>query len=175
MVLEEQERAINRGAKIYGRIDGYGLSNDGRFNLMKETSSYGLQRSMQIALDEANLTKNDGVGMVVGHGSGAIAADRAEAKAYLDFWGDRAKEIPLVSHKAVLGDMCEAGGVAGLIQALDSFTTEQVAPTWNYREGDENSSKLAISAEPQPLRHGSALITSRSFLGLSGSLLVRRV
>lgn len=169
LVLEEEQYALKRGAKIYGRIDGYSLANDGVFEFMQESDSPGLVRSLDLAVTESGMKKED-IGFIVGHGNGAPFGDKAEAKSYLDYFGEQASKVPLTSPKAVLGDMCEAGGVMGAILALNSFENKSIPATFNFEKGDEFSSKLSIKAEEQKIQHSRALVTTRNFAGLSGAL-----
>lgn len=171
VVVECEEHAIKRGANILGRIDGLGLASDGTFEYLESTDAPGLARSMQLALDDAKLKPSD-LGFLVGHGNGSLRSDGAEAKAYADFLGGHAGRLPVTSPKAVIGDMNEAGGVVGLILALESFKNREVPPTFNYQRGDEHSSRLSIKSEPQRIATERALVTARNFLGLSASLVV---
>ncbi len=171
VVLEEERHALKRGAKIMGRVEGFFLASDGAFEFMAERDSPGLVRAIDGALTEAGLKKED-LGFLVGHGNGARSADFAEAKAYADYFGGHAKKVPVTTPKAVLGDMCEAGGVLGLILALDSFQRGQVPPTHNFVKGDQHSARLSISAEPQKIAGTRAVVTSRNFLGLCAAMVV---
>lgn len=171
VMLEEEEHARKRGATILGRIDGFFLTSDGTFDLMAVRESPGLERAMNGALSDAGWKKED-LGLLVGHGNGSKHADFAEAKAYTSFLGATASKLPLTSPKAVLGDLCEAGGVVSLVLALESFARGEAPPTYNFKAGDEHSAKLSLRAEPQTLKNKRALITSRNFLGLCSAMAV---
>ena len=82
------------------------------------------------------------------------------------------RQVPLASPKAVLGDLCEAGGVIGLILALNAISKSQLPPTFNYRRGDENSARLALANQAQPLTKRRGLVTARNFLGLCAAMVV---
>lgn len=171
LVLESEEHAKKRGAPILGRIKGYALANDGHFEFMQETSAPGLVRAMQGAMAAAN-TEMEDVGAVIGHGNGALAADRAEAHSYVSLLGKYREKTPITSFRSVLGDMGEAGGVVGVAVALDSFKNNKVPPTWNFNAGDDNSATLKISPEAQELQGSQIVVTARNFLGLSGALVI---
>jgi 3-oxoacyl-[acyl-carrier-protein] synthase II len=173
LVLESEEHAVKRGAKILGRISGYGLSNDGSFEFMREKEAPGLIRAMAGAVKESG-DSIERVGGIVGHGNGALSADRAEAHSYIQYLKQYGEKTPITSVKSVLGDMGEAGGVTGTILALEMLQKEKVPPTWNFSHGDELSSCLKISSEAQELQGDRVLVTSRNFLGLSGALVVER-
>jgi len=173
VVLESEEHAVKRGANILGRISGYGLSNDGSFEFMREKEAPGLVRALNGAVKES-AKPIEQIGGIVGHGNGALSADRAEAHSYLNYLGQFAEKTPITSAKSVLGDMGEAGGVTGVIMALDILQQSKVPATWNFCRGDELSSGLKISGEAQELQGDCVVVTSRNFLGLSGALVVER-
>lgn len=167
VMLEEETHARKRGAPILACIEGFGLATDGLFDFMSETASSGLMRAMAVAkADPSDL------GFVMGHGNGSLHADRAEARAYAEHLGARAKDIPVCSPKAIIGDMCEASGVVGLVLAIEAIRRQDVPPTFNFRAGDEDSRRLSIKAQSQKIRVPKALVTSRNFLGLCAALKV---
>ncbi len=171
VVLEEEGHALRRGAKIMGRVEGFFLASDGIFDFMAETDSPGLSRAIQGALDECGLKKED-LGMLMGHGNGSRHADMAEAKAYADYLGAFGAKLPLSSSKAVVGDLCEAGAVYGMILALDAIQRGEVPPTFNFTAGEGPAARLSIKAEPQKILAPRAAITARNFLGLCASVIV---
>lgn len=171
LVLEEEKHALARGAKILAHIEGYHLASDGSFDFTSQSDAKGLARAMNGALKEAGMTAEE-LGYLVGHGNGSRYADAAEAKCYREFFGTAAGKIPLVSNKAPLGDMCEAGGVVGAILALESAQKGTVPPTFNFKSGDEHSAGLSIKAEPQKILNRKSLVTSRNFVGLSAAIVI---
>ena len=171
LVLEDEAHAVRRGATILGRIEGYHLASDGSFDFGGKQDSPGLGRTIEGALVDAGRTKGD-LGFLVGHGNGSLHADGVEAKAYASYFGNAAKTLPMMSPKAVLGDMCEAGGVLALILALETLATGDLPPTHNFRDGDAFSSGLGLASAPQKIRAPRGIVTSRNFLGLSASVVV---
>ena len=174
VLVEEAEHAKRRGAEVLAEVLGFGLSGDGRFDLMKSQDAPGLHRSMNLALEDANLTV-DNLGAIAGHGSGATNADLAELSAYQELLGSHSNQVPVFSSKGILGDVGEAGGVVSLVQAIDSLANSQVPPSWNAEDIIEVGSKLAIKPEVQSIKSPFAMVTSRNFFGLSGSLIIGAV
>lgn len=171
VMLEEEGLARKRGATILGFVDGFAHAGDGAINIMGAHESPGLARAAKTAMRQAGVEASD-LGLIMGHGSGSIHGDRAEAGAFKGVLGAAAGNLPLVSIKGVLGDLCEAGGVAGLIVALESLKRREAPPTLNFSRGDTHSEGLGISAASQPVTRSKALVTARSFLGLSAALVV---
>src|SRR5690606_28864584 len=98
--------------------------------------------------------------------------DLAEARSYVEYFGEHGEKIPVTSPKSALGDMCEAAGVVGAILALEAFRTGEVPPTLNFRGGDEWSARLGVRGEPQACTIKRAVVTSRNLFGLCGSLVL---
>ena len=169
LFLEEEQHAIRRGARILGRVHGFGMSSDGAINFNNQHKAPGLVRSLRLACGEAKQKASD-LGLIVGHANGSRFGDDAEADAYVDFLAG--SQVPVTSPKGLIGDLCEAGGVIGAILALDAFEQGSVPGTGNFAVGEGASAKLALSAKEQPLSRKVAAVTARNFLGLSAALVV---
>ena len=78
----------------------------------------------------------------------------------------------MTSPKSVLGDLCEAGGIINIILALEALRTKELPPTYNFSQGDEFSSHLALAPEPQVCKRQRAAVTGRNFLGVCTSVVV---
>jgi 3-oxoacyl-[acyl-carrier-protein] synthase II len=172
LLLEREDHARARGARIWGFVEGYGSASDGPVEFMQETSAPGLGRSILLACREAGLAGNE-VDLVIGHGNGVRNADNVEIDASADVlpYG-----TPLASIKAVTGELGEAAGVVSCVAALDSLQRAMVPPTFNYKSGEVRG--LSVSASAQSLggtsgtRDRRALVTQRSVLGVSCSLVL---
>ena len=169
--LEEEQHAIKRGATIIGRVTGFAMASDGSIDLIGEPHAPAIGRCLDMAIKESGHKPAD-MGLLVGHANGSLFGDKAEARAYLSFLGEQGGNLPIYSPKSVFGDLSEASGVLGLILGLDAIAKGEVAPTFNFKTGDQFSSNLSIKAEPQQVKHKRAVITARNFLGLSSALVV---
>ena len=94
LFLEEEQHALKRGAKILGRVHGYGMSSDGAINFNAPHKAPGLVRSLKLATAEAGMKAGD-LGAVVGHANGALYSDGAEADAYMEFLGGASASVPV--------------------------------------------------------------------------------
>ena len=135
LVLEELESAIERGAKIYGEILGYGVSCDSFHMTSPDEKASGAIRSMQAALNDGGLTIND-IDYINAHGTATAVNDVTETRAIRELFGKRAYLIPVSSTKSMhahtLGAAGALEGIVSLLALLHNF----IPPTINYQDGD---------------------------------------
>ena len=171
LVLEEESHAQRRGAKVYGRILGFGLASDGQFSFMDAQESPGLVRAMELAIRDAELSA-DAIIAILGHGNGAVQGDFLEISAYEKVFASRQSKVPLASVKSILGDMCEAQGPVSTCLTLEALRRQELPPTFNTDSLAPTSTRLSISPRAQKIAPGPIMITARSFLGLSTAIIV---
>ncbi len=134
-VLEEYERAKNRGVKIYGEITGYGATCDAYHRVRLEESGDEPARAMKIALEAAGRGPTD-VGYVNLHGTSTVLNDRIETSALKLVLDGRAIKTPMSATKSQIGHPQGASGAAGLAAALCAMETGMIPPTINLDEPD---------------------------------------
>ena len=135
MVLEELDAAIERGARIYGEILGYGVTCDSFHMTSPDEKASGAIRSMQAALLDSGLTIND-IDYINAHGTATAVNDVTETRAIKELFGKRAYLIPVSSTKSMhahtLGAAGALEGIVSLLALLHGF----VPPTINYQDSD---------------------------------------
>jgi 3-oxoacyl-[acyl-carrier-protein] synthase II len=134
-VLEERERAVRRGAKIYAEVTGYGATCDAYHRVRLEESGDEPARAMCIAMDEAGRTP-DSIDYVNLHGTATQLNDRIETNALKLALRERAYQIPMSATKSQIGHPQGASGAAGLGAALCAMHTDIIPPTINLDEPD---------------------------------------
>jgi len=135
LILERMEHALKRGAKIYGEVAGYGITND-RYSMHKmEPTGKEVARTMKIALENAGLAPED-VNYINAHGSSSLIADKRETKAIKLAFGDYAYKIPISSIKSMIGQPLAATGTIQFITAALAIENNCLPPTINYEEPD---------------------------------------
>ena len=118
---------------------------------------------MATALQEAKVKPSE-IGFILGGGSGARAADRAEMLALQEvFEGDSCP--PVTSPKSVVGDMNEASGVTAIIAAIDTLQFGEVAPVFHCHNPEFPN--INVVREPTKIKFPRALVSNRNFMGNS--------
>jgi len=130
VVLEELERALARGAKIYGEVTGYGATSDGHD--MVAPSGEGGERSMKLALSTIG---NRPVGYINAHGTSTPAGDVVEVEAIRRVFGEG--DVPKTSStKSLTGHSLGATGVQEAIYCLLMLKDDFIAASANVTELD---------------------------------------
>ena len=134
-VLEEYERAVKRGARVYAEITGYGATCDAYHRVRLEETGDEPARAMTLAMEDAGLTPGE-IDYVNLHGTSTILNDRIETNALKLAFGERARSIPMSATKSQVGHPQGASGAAGIAAALSAMHTDLIPPTINLDEPD---------------------------------------
>lgn len=118
VVAESLEHAKKRGAKIYAEIVGYGSTCDAYHMTAPAPDGEGGARAIKLAMEEANI-KPEEVSYINAHGTSTPLNDKFETAAIKSVFGEKAKEIPVSSTKAMTGHLLgAAGGVEAIVCAM---------------------------------------------------------
>ena len=134
-VLEEFERAQNRGANIYAEITGYGSTCDAYHRVRLEETGDEPARAMRLALQDAGREASS-VDYVNLHGTSTLLNDRIETGALKLALDGNAMSIPMSATKSQIGHPQGASGAAGLGAVLCAMHTNMIPPTINLDEPD---------------------------------------
>ena len=117
-------------------------------------------RCMRAALADAGLQPGE-VDHLNAHGTSTLQNDACEAAAIRAVYGERAAEIPLTANKSALGHSLAASGAIEAVLSVLSLARQQLLPTLNFGEADDDTRGLCIvtQARAAPLRH----VASHSF------------
>ena len=134
-VLEERERALRRGARIYAEITGYGATCDAYHRVRLEETGDEPARAMTLAMQDAGRVPAD-FDYVNLHGTSTLLNDRIETHALKLAFGEEAQRIPMSATKSQIGHPQGASGAAGIAAALCAMHTGMIPPTINLDEPD---------------------------------------
>jgi 3-oxoacyl-[acyl-carrier-protein] synthase II len=135
VILEELEFALNRGAKIYGEVLGYGLNSDAYHITAPDPDGRGAASCMRMALKDAGISI-DGVDYINAHGTSTVLNDLAETLAIKSVFEGRSHQIPVSSNKSMIGHLWGAAGVVEAIFCLLTINRGIIPPTINYETPD---------------------------------------
>jgi 3-oxoacyl-[acyl-carrier-protein] synthase II len=133
LVLEDAERAVKRGAKIYAELVGYDCSSDSSH--ITKPDATGQTRTMLKALQEAQLQPQD-IHYINAHGTATQAGDIEETKAIKQVFGAHAAHVPVSSTKSMHGHLMGATGAVEFMAAVLALQHNAIPPTINLHEPD---------------------------------------
>jgi 3-oxoacyl-[acyl-carrier-protein] synthase II len=135
LVLEERERALARGARVFAEVLGYGSTCDAYHRVRLDPRGEEPARAMTVAIEDAGVAKDE-VGYLALHGTATELNDKTESLAVKLCFGRRAYDIPMSSIKSMIGHPQGASGAAGVIAAILGMNHGFLPPTINYQEPD---------------------------------------
>ena len=135
LILETREHAINRGARIYGEVLGFGTTNDAFHQVAPDETGEAPARAVTLALKDAGIEPSD-IDYVNAHGTSTQLNDAGETKALKIALGDYARKVPISSTKSMIGHLLGAAGAVEAIATLMSINRGIIHPTINYENPD---------------------------------------
>ncbi|MEC9340743.1 MAG: beta-ketoacyl-ACP synthase II [Pseudomonadota bacterium] len=173
LVLEEEQHARQRGARIYADLAGYGMSGDAHHMTQPDESGSGARRCMEMALRNASLVPGD-VGYINAHGTSTPAGDVAETRAIKAAFGDHAGRLAVSSTKSMTGHLLGAAGGIEAVFTILSLVEQVHPPTINLDEPGDECDLDYVRHTARQASFDVALSNSFGFGGTNGSLVFRR-
>lgn len=140
LVLESEESALKRKAKIYCQIEGYGFSCDADDLSHPNEYGSGLSRAMEKAISESNI-KREYIGYINAHGTGTKKNDTAEIEAIRKTFKNSASSLCISSIKGAIGHTGAAAGAIEAIATIKALYTGRIPPTINF-QNNSNANDL---------------------------------
>ncbi len=135
LILEEARHAIERNAKIYAEVSGYGATGDAYHITAPSPGGEGAVRAMKRALNNSKIMEKD-VDYINAHGTSTPFNDKNETNAIREVFGLHAQNISISSTKSMTGHLLGAsGGIEAIICTL-SIMENKIPPTINYETPD---------------------------------------
>ncbi len=174
LVLEREDTARARGARILAEVAGNGSTAEARNPLILDPEGRALARACEAALLDGGLSSDD-VDYIQAHGASLDMYDRCETSAYKRVLGDRAYRVPVSAVKSMVGQSYAAGGLLGVGAALCTLSEGVVTPTLNLDEPDPRCDLDYVPHHARLNDIGTALVTAMSFGGTHSATVLRRV
>ena len=165
LILEERERALKRGAKIYAEVVGYGANGDAYHMTAPSPEGEGAARCMELALKDAGI-QSDEVGYINAHGTSTEYNDMSETQAIKKVFGESAYKIPISSTKSMTGHMLGAAGAVEGIFSILALYNGVIPPTTNYETPDP---ECDLDYTPNHARKADAQVALSNSFGFGGT------
>lgn len=170
LVLETEEHALARGAKIYAEIKGCGNTSDAYHVTAPHPEGRGAIACMKQAIADAGLSPSD-IGYINAHGTATNKGDSVEIASIKTVFSEK---LPFVSStKGATGHMMGAGGITETIACIKATQTGIIPPTINLNEIDpecEGIDFVANTAKKAEFKY--AMSNAFGFGGQNSSIIV---
>jgi 3-oxoacyl-[acyl-carrier-protein] synthase II len=173
LILERLESAMDRGAKVYTEIIGYGMSADAYHITAPAPGGEGAARCMHMALRDSGISPLE-VDYINAHGTSTKYGDEIETNAIKTVFGEHAYKIAVSSTKSMTGHLLgAAGGVEAVVTILCIYN-DMVPPTINLDNPDPECNLDYVPHHARTMTVNNALTNSFGFGGTNACLLFRK-
>jgi 3-oxoacyl-[acyl-carrier-protein] synthase II len=173
LILEEAGRAVERGARIYAEVAGFGQSADAYHITAPEPEGLGAIQAITAALADAG-EEPGAVDYVNAHGTSTQLNDAAETRAIKKSLGDHAYQVAVSSTKSMTGHMLGAAGAVEAAVAALAIARGRVPPTVNYENRDDDCDLDYVPNESRTMDVRVALSNAFGFGGHNAVVALRR-
>jgi 3-oxoacyl-[acyl-carrier-protein] synthase II len=173
LILEELDHALQRGARIYAELKGYGMSADAYHMTAPEPEGSGAMASMLLALEAAGLHPEE-VDYINAHGTSTQAGDASETKAIKKVFGDHAYRLAVSSIKSMTGHLLGAAGGVESVATVLTLHHGVIPPTINYDEPDPECDLDYVANKARQTKVRVAINNSFGFGGTNATLVFKR-
>ncbi len=173
LVLEAEEHAVARGAKILAHLRGYGTASDASHMAAPDPEGGGARRCMEAALRDADLAPTD-VGHINAHATSTPAGDAVEAAAVRRIFAAHTDGLPVSATKGMTGHMLGASGAVEALFSVKALATGTLPPTINLDTPDPECTLDHVAGQARATQARVAMSNSFGFGGVNASLLFER-
>lgn len=171
LIIESEQHAIARGAKIYAELAGCGMSSDA-FHIVQPNVE-GPEAAMRMAIKDAQLNNSD-ISYINAHGSGTAKNDPVESQAIKNIFGGAAKNLAVSSTKSMHGHLLGAASALELIASIVALNKQVAPPTINYLGPDPACDLDYVPNQAREMPINSVLSSSFAFGGLNAVLALKK-
>ena len=173
LVLEQLEHALDRDARIYAELAGFGATEDAYHLTAPAPGGEYAALAITRAIEDAELRPAD-VDHISAHGTGTPLNDAAETTAIKRALGDHAYHVAVSGIKSMIGHTAGAAGALAVIGCVQSIVSGIVPPTINYAERDPDCDLDYVPNQARAQKVDVALANAFGFGGQNAVVLVRR-
>ena len=173
VVMESAEHARERGADIYAKLIGYGVSADAYHITSPDINGAGAASAMRLALEDAGLNPED-VGYINAHGTSTELGDLAETKGIHAVFGAHANRLMVSSTKSQVGHLLGAAGALSVVVAALSLDQHLVPATMNLDKPGEGCDLDYVPNKARERRFNCVMSNSFGFGGHNASIVLGR-
>ena len=173
LILEERERALKRGAKIYAEIIGYGANGDAYHMTAPAPEGEGAGRCMNLALKDAGIQPTD-VDYINAHGTSTEYNDVNETLAIKRVFGGHARKLAVSSTKSMTGHLLGAAGAVEGVYSVLTLHRGTIPPTINYEHPDPECDLDYVPNQGRKADVRVVLSNSFGFGGTNACVVFRR-
>lgn len=173
VVLEERNSALNRGARIYAELSGYGATCDAYHITAPDPEGKAAARAMSDALKEGNISLDDPI-YLNAHGTSTELNDKMETQAIKRAFGNNTSNVIVSSTKSMMGHTLGAAGAIEFIVCCLTLQNNLIPPTINYEEPDPECDLDYTPNQAREIALNAALSNSLGFGGHNATLLIKK-
>lgn len=162
VILESEEHAKARGARIYCEVLGQGLSADSHHIAQPEPTGRGIAAAMQNLLDSTDLKPSEVVHLNA-HATSTPQGDVAEIKALRKVLGDDLDHVAISATKSMTGHLLGGAGGIETVATVLALHNRLAPPTINLDDMDPEIDADIVRGEPRELPQGTIAAINNSF------------
>ena len=170
LIMESEESANSRNAKIYGYVDGYGATTDAHHITAPAEGGAGALRAMELALKDAGIEKNK-IEYINAHGTSTPSNDKNETLAIKELFAEHVYDLQISSSKSMTGHLLGGAGAFESMVCLLSLKNNKISPTINLNTPDEECDLNYTPNIPIGREISYAMSNSFGFGGHNGVLI----
>ena len=175
VVLEDYDRALSRGARIYAAMTGAATTSEAHNIVAPEPEGREMARTIDAAIRNAGIPR-ERIAYINAHGTSTVLNDRAETMAIKHVFGEKAYGIPISSQKSMIGHSIGAAGAIELAVTALTLFHGVITPTINYETPDP---ECDLDYVPNTARRGvrieAAISNSFGFGGHNATLVLTKL
>lgn len=171
LLIETEEHALARGAKIHAVLAGYANTSDAHHVTAPCPDGAGAARCMRLALQKADMQPSD-IGYINAHGTSTPLGDKAETLAVKAVFDGRETAPPISSTKSSTGHLMGAGGLTEAIACIKAIQTGMLPPTLHLTTPDPDCDLDYVPNAARPAKISAAMSNSLGFGGQNSSIIV---